>query len=134
MMIGSEAATLARMSEPFWSWFTPIVWTGFDPVRRDADRVAGARRFVAAIASAASLWFLATRVHSGCGWSLIGYNKGSIANWYYVGSTRAVGCCADIGATLGRSATIWPAIFEAAELAAVVGRVRKRDQARGGIA
>ena len=28
VMIGSEAATLARM-EPFWSWNTPIAWTGF---------------------------------------------------------------------------------------------------------
>ena len=28
MMIVSEAATLARI-EPFWSWNTPIAWTGF---------------------------------------------------------------------------------------------------------
>jgi len=28
MMIVSEAATLARV-EPFWSWNTPIAWTGF---------------------------------------------------------------------------------------------------------
>ena len=27
-MIVSEAATLARI-EPFWSWNTPIAWTGF---------------------------------------------------------------------------------------------------------
>src|SRR5437868_14733366 len=28
LMIVSEAATLARI-EPFWSWNTPICWTGF---------------------------------------------------------------------------------------------------------
>ena len=28
VMIVSEAATLARI-EPFWSWNTPIAWTGF---------------------------------------------------------------------------------------------------------
>jgi hypothetical protein len=28
LMIVSEAATLARI-EPFWSWNTPIAWTGF---------------------------------------------------------------------------------------------------------
>jgi len=28
ILVGSEAATLARI-EPFWSWNTPIAWTGF---------------------------------------------------------------------------------------------------------
>ena len=28
VMVASEAATLARI-EPFWSWNTPIAWTGF---------------------------------------------------------------------------------------------------------
>jgi hypothetical protein len=28
VMIGSQTATLARI-EPFWSWNTPIAWTGF---------------------------------------------------------------------------------------------------------
>ena len=28
IMVVSEAATLAKI-EPFWSWNTPIAWTGF---------------------------------------------------------------------------------------------------------
>ena len=44
VMIVSEAATLARV-EPFWSWNTPIAWTGFI-LFADGDRLARARQLV----------------------------------------------------------------------------------------
>ena len=46
IMIVSEGATLARI-EPFWSWNTPIAWTGFI-LFADGIVCAGARPFVAA--------------------------------------------------------------------------------------
>src|SRR4029450_6761700 len=42
VMIASEAATLARI-EPFWSWNTPIAWTGFI-LFADGSVGGGARR------------------------------------------------------------------------------------------
>jgi hypothetical protein len=113
IMIVSEAATLARV-EPFWSWNTPIAWTGFivfaDGVvwraRRDSWLRSAPREFAALALTSIPLWLVFEL-----------YNR-FIANWYYVGlpentALRYVG--------YGWSfATIWPAIFEAAELFAVL--------------
>jgi hypothetical protein len=113
IMIVSEAATLARV-EPFWSWNTPNAWTGFivfaDGVvwraRRDSWLRSAPREFAALALTSIPLWLVFEL-----------YNR-FIANWYYVGlpentALRYVG--------YGWSfATIWPAIFEAAELFAVL--------------
>jgi hypothetical protein len=113
VMIGSEAATLARI-EPFWSWNTPIAWTGFilfaDSIvweaRGDSWLRSHGREFVALAVVSIPLWLV-----------FEGYNL-IIRNWFYVGlpenfALRMLG--------YGWSfATIWPAIFEGAELVAVL--------------
>ena len=65
LMVTSEAATLARI-EPFWSWNTPIAWTGFILF---ADGIVWQRapQLVAAVESAASSWsWRSCRFR--CGW------------------------------------------------------------------
>jgi hypothetical protein len=113
IMIVSEAATLARI-EPFWSWNTPIAWTGFiifaDAIvwraRRDSW-IRSAPRELAALAFASiALWVL-----------FEGYNQ-IIDNWHYTGlpenaALRYVGYAWSF-------ATIWPAIFVGAEMIAVL--------------
>ncbi len=111
-MIVSQAATLAKI-EPFWSWNTPIAWTGFI-IFADAIvwRECGAswirsspREFAALALVSIPLWIV-----------FEGYNL-RIRNWHYVGLPedpwlRYFGYAWSF-------ATIWPAIFEAAELMAV---------------
>ncbi len=115
IMVGSEAATLAHV-EPFWSWNTPICWTGFilfaDAVvwraRGDSWLHSAAREFVAVALLSIPLWLVFEF-----------YNR-FIRNWYYTGlpenpALRYFGYAWAFG-------TIWPAMFEAAELVAVVRR------------
>ena len=113
VMVMSEAATLARI-EPFWSWNTPIAWTGFilfaDGIvwraRGDSWLRSDGREFVVLAIVSIPLWLV-----------FEGYNQ-IIRNWFYVGlpenfALRMFG--------YGWSfATIWPAIFEGAELVAVL--------------
>ena len=113
VMVISEAATLARI-EPFWSWNTPIAWTGFilfaDGIvwraRGDSWLRSDGREFVVLAIVSIPLWLV-----------FEGYNQ-IIRNWFYVGlpenfALRMFG--------YGWSfATIWPAIFEGAELVAVL--------------
>src|SRR5439155_18717167 len=105
-------ATLAHV-EPFWSWNTPIAWTGFiifadsvvwrarhDPCMRSAPREFACLALVSIL-----LWLV-----------FEGYNR-IIANWYYTGLPehallRYFGYAWSF-------ATIWPALFEGAELIAV---------------
>ncbi len=113
IMIGSEAATLARI-EPFYSWNTPICWTGFilfaDSVvfaaRRRSWIRSTPREFAWLALLSIPLWLV-----------FEGYNQ-IIRNWYYVGLPanwwlRMFGYAWSF-------ATIWPAIFEGADLVAVV--------------
>ena len=81
IMIVSEAATLAQI-EPFWSWNTPIAWTGFI-LFADGDRLARARRLVAPL-GAARVRVAGARRRSRCGCVFEGYNL-IIRNWHYVG-------------------------------------------------
>jgi hypothetical protein len=112
IMVVSEAATLAKI-EPFYSWNTPIAWTGFilfaDAVvwrARGSSWLRSAPREFAVLALVSiPLWVL-----------FEGYNQ-IIDNWYYTGlpenaALRYFG--------YGWSfATIWPALFVGAELVAV---------------
>jgi len=115
IMIVSEAATLAGI-EPFASWNTPICWTGFivfaDAIvfraRGDSWIRSAPREFAALAAVSIPLWVV-----------FEGYNL-IIRNWYYTGlpentALRLFGYAWSF-------ATIWPAIFEAAELFAVMRR------------
>jgi hypothetical protein len=113
IMIVSESATLLHV-EPFWSWNTPIAWTGFilfaDSVvyraRGDSWIRSAPREFTALAFASIALWLV-----------FEGFNR-VIRNWYYTdlpdsAALRYFGYAWSF-------ATIWPAIFEGAELAAIV--------------
>jgi len=113
IMIVSEAATIARV-EPFYSWNTPICWTGFilfadTIVYRARGRSwmrSSPREFALLAILSIPLWIV-----------FEGYNL-IIRNWYYTGLPehwflRMFGYAWSF-------ATIWPAIFEGAELIAVL--------------
>jgi hypothetical protein len=112
-MVGSEGATLARI-EPFRSWNTPIAWTGFIlfadglvwRARGNSWMRSNGREFVLLALASIPLWLV-----------FEGYNR-IIRNWYYTGlpetfALRMFGYAWSF-------ATIWPAIFEGAELVAVL--------------
>ena len=109
----SEAATLAKI-EPFWSWNTPICWTGFilfaDTVvyraRGDSWIRSNPREFAVLTLASMPLWLV------------FEFFNLYLDNWYYEGLPenwwlRMFGYAWSFG-------TIWPAIFEGAELAAVL--------------
>jgi hypothetical protein len=112
VMIVSECATLMRI-EPFWSWNTPIAWTGFIVF---ADGVTQRARGDSWIRSApAEFTFLA--LVSIPLWLVFEFYNLFIENWYYTGLPenfvlRQFGYAWSF-------ATIWPAIFVGAELIAV---------------
>src|SRR5678815_5365655 len=104
--------------EPFWSWHTPIAWTGFilfadawiwqrrgdSPIRNDRAE------FVFMTLVSVPLWIVFEE-----------YNKYSLSNWHYVGLPQIL-LLRYIGYAWA-FATIWPAILIAAEL---VGSLRDR--------
>ena len=104
--------------EPFWSWHTPIAWTGYlifidgwiwrrrgeSPLRNDRAEVV-----FLALASI-PLWIIFEQ-----------YNKHALRNWHYVGLPETL-----LVRYVGYAwafATIWPAILITAEL---VGAIRDR--------
>ena len=123
IMVGSEAFTLARV-EPFYSWNTPICWTGFILF---ADSIVYAARGDSWIRSRPGefAWLALLSIPL---WLVFeGYNL-VIRNWYYTGlpdnwALRMFGYAWSF-------ATIWPAIFEGADLVAVV-RQRRAGKAPG---
>jgi hypothetical protein len=123
-MILSEAATLAKI-EPFWSWNTPICWTGFilfaDAIvyraRGDSWIRSNPREFAVLALASIPLWLV------------FEFFNLYLDNWYYDGLPenwwlRMFGYAWSF-------ATIWPAIFEGAELAAVIRESRGSGGPRG---
>jgi hypothetical protein len=112
IMLISESATLAGI-EPFASWNTPIAWTGFilfaDGIvwraRGESWIRTAPREFVLLALTSIPLWLI-----------FEGYNL-VIRNWHYVG-LPAIPALRTFGYAWS-FATIWPAIFEGAELVAV---------------
>jgi hypothetical protein len=113
IMVGSETATLAQL-EPFWSWNTPISWTGFilfaDDVvwraRGNSWMRSNPREFAWLALASVPLWLV-----------FEAYNL-RLRNWYYTGLPEN-----PVLRTFGylwSFATISPAIFEGAELVSVV--------------
>lgn len=123
LMIVSMACTVARI-QPFYSWNTPIAWTGWILF---ADGLVWKRRGSSWISDAPSellvLGFLSVPL-----WIVFElYNKFGIRNWYYVGlpeflPLRYLGYAWSF-------ATIWPALFETGELVSTV-RDRRADPSR----
>ncbi len=109
LMVVSEAATLARI-EPFYSWNTPIAWTGFIVF---ADSLVYRKRGRSWIRSAPREFTFLALVSIPL-WLIFEFYNLYIDNWYYVGlpentALRLFGYAWSF-------ATIWPAIFEAADL------------------
>ena len=115
IMIGSQAATLLRI-EPFWSWNTPIAWTGFilfaDAIvyraRGESWMRSSPGEFAALALVSIPLWLVFEA------FNLV------IDNWNYTGLPenfllRQFGYAWSFG-------TIWPAIFEGADLVSVLRR------------
>jgi len=113
IMIVSEAATIAQI-EPFWSWNTPIAWTGFiifaDAIvfraRGDSWLRSAPREFAWLALVSIALWVMFE------GFNLV------IRNWHYIGlpenpALRYFGYAWSF-------ATIWPALFLGADLISVV--------------
>ena len=120
IMISSETATLAGV-EPFASWNTPICWTGFIAfadsivyrIRRDSWIRTSPREFAWLCVASIPLWLV------------FEFFNRFIRNWYYIGlpenlAVRYFGYAWSF-------ATIWPAIFEGAELIAVWRGSREDD-------
>ncbi|MGE5245899.1 MAG: hypothetical protein ACM3SQ_16880 [Betaproteobacteria bacterium] len=112
MMIASEAATLAGV-KVFAQWNTPICWTGFILF---ADGLVRRRRGSSWLTSAPRE-FVGLALASIGLWLVFEFYNLFLHNWHYVGlpARRAVRLFGYAWAF----ATIWPAIFEAAELIGV---------------
>jgi hypothetical protein len=113
IMLLSEAATLAKI-EPFWSWNTPICWTGFILF---ADGIVYRARGTSWIRSAPRE-FTALAIASIPLWLVFEFYNLYLDNWSYTGLPDN-----PLVRTSGYAwsfATIWPAIFEGADLFAVL--------------
>jgi hypothetical protein len=111
LLIAISEVAMFRRIEPFWSFHTPIAWTGYILA---ADAWVWKRRGESWIRNKpAELLFLAFL--SIPLWVIFElYNKYSLRNWYYVGlpdvmAVRYLGYAWSF-------ATIWPAIFETGDL------------------
>jgi hypothetical protein len=125
IMIVSEAATLVKI-EPFWSWNTPICWTGFILF---ADAIVYRARGHSWIRSAPREFALLTLVSIPL-WLVFEFYNLYIDNWYYDGLPenwwlRMFGYAWSF-------ATISPAIFEGADLFAVLRAGRAGEAGRAG--
>jgi hypothetical protein len=109
IMIVSEAATLARI-EPFWSWNTPIAWSGFILF---ADGIVWQARRSSWIRSAPRE-FIFLALLSIPLWLVFEFYNLFIQNWYYAGLPENL--LLRLFGYAWSFATIWPAIFEGAEL------------------
>jgi hypothetical protein len=110
VIVISEAGMFARV-EPFWSWHTPVAWTGYivfvdgviwmvrgdSPLRNDRAEMA----FIAL--AGIPLWVVFEL-----------YNKYTLHNWHYVGLPDVL--LVRYAGYAWAFATIWPAIFETSEL------------------
>jgi hypothetical protein len=112
-MVVTQAATFAGI-EPFATWNTPIAWTGFILF---ADGVVYRARGDSWIRSAPGEFALLAAVSIPLWIIFEGYNL-VINNWYYSGLIESF-WWRQFGFAWA-FATIWPAIFEAAELVAVI--------------
>jgi hypothetical protein len=122
-MLASEALMLAKI-EPFWSWHTPIAWSGYiffvDALvrKRRGESLMTQMPAEAAFIGVAGipLWVV-----------FEGYNKYFLHNWYYIGlpenlAVRYFGYA-------WAFATISIAIFETAECVGAYRGVRREDAA-----
>jgi hypothetical protein len=111
-MLASEGAMLARI-EPFYSWHTPISWTGYILF---VDGLVWKRRGDSWLANAPAEFALLALVSIPLWVVFEIYNKYFINNWFYVGLPESLPL-RYFGYAWAFS-TIWPAIFETGDLIA----------------
>ena len=120
VMLLSEILMFLRV-EPFWSWHTPIAWTGYILfvdglvwVRRGTSWLTSARReFVFLAVLSIPLWIVFEF-----------YNL-FIRNWHYINLPESF-FWRNVGYAWS-FATIWPAIFETSELVATFRKTASID-------
>jgi len=125
IMAVSETATLLRI-EPFWTWNTPIAWTGFIVF---ADAIVYRARGESWIGSSPGEFALLALASIPLWLVFEGFNL-QIRNWHYTGLPenfwlRQFGYAWAYG-------TIWPAIFEGAALVGVSRAGRAGEAGRAG--
>jgi hypothetical protein len=113
IMTGSQTATMAGI-EPFASWNTPIAWTGFIIF---ADAMVFRARGNSWIRSSPRE-FIVLCLLSIPLWLVFEWFNLVLRNWHYIGLPENVPL--RIFGYAWSFATIWPAIFEAAELISVM--------------
>jgi hypothetical protein len=109
-MLVSEAGVLTR-TEPFWSWHTPIAWTGYIllvdalvwKLRGDSWLATARAEFLFLAVMSVPIWIVFEM-----------YNKYSIQNWYYVALPESLPV--RYFGYVWSFATICPAIFETGDL------------------
>jgi hypothetical protein len=124
-MLVSQIAML-RQIEPFWSWHTPIAWTGYILF---VDAWVYARRGHSWLASARAEFVFLALVSIPL-WLVFEWFNLFIRNWHYINlpeplALRWFGYAWSF-------ATIWPAIFETGELVASF-RTRPREGGPAGV-
>src|SRR5207247_1457435 len=119
IMIVSETATLAGI-EPFASWNTPIAWTGFILF---ADGMVFRARGHSWLRSSPREFAFLTLVSIPL-WLVFEFFNLYLNNWYYTGLPESFAL--RLFGYAWSFATIWPAIFEAADLIGVWRGRRKR--------
>ena len=113
IMIVSQTATLLHV-EPFWTWNTPIAWTGFIIF---ADSIVFRSRGHSWIRSAPGEFVLLAMASVPL-WLVFEWFNLYIRNWHYTGLPENF-WLRQFGYAWA-FATIWPAIFEGAELIGVL--------------
>ena len=116
VMVVSQLATLLQV-EPFYSWHTPIAWSGYILFAdglvwrlRGRSRLADAPgEFVFLAAASVPLWIVFEM-----------YNKYTLHNWYYLGLPESLPV--RYFGYVWSFATISPAIFETGDLVAAIRR------------
>jgi len=106
----SEVGMFARI-EPFWSWHTPIAWTGYIffidgliwRIRGESPIVNDRAEMVFVALASVPLWIVFEL-----------YNKHTLHNWHYIDLPSIL--LVRYFGYIWAFATIWPAIFETAEL------------------
>jgi hypothetical protein len=124
LMVASEAGALAHI-EPFWSWTTPIAWTGFILFADDAVWRARGNSWIRSDPQE----FLLLSAVSIPLWLVFEFYNQFLNNWFYTGLPQNTAL--RLFGYAWSFSTIWPAIFEGAELVAILraGRAGKAGRA-----
>jgi hypothetical protein len=111
IMLTSEVGMLLQV-EPFWSWHTPIAWTGYILF---VDAWVYRRRGNSWLRSSRAEFFFLTLVSIPL-WLIFEWFNLFIRNWHYINLPENM--TARYAGYAWSFATIWPAIFETSELVA----------------